>query len=171
MTKPFSPAQKHRILVHNGALVVQDGAFVPIAQVRFATLSLHRRFKLAREWGCAVKCACGCGVWARLQDVDFDHIKDHVMGGPTAIANGRPLRRQPCHAAKSAASQAVTGKVTRVRRKLSVTRRRDAEPSPATTAKRSAWPTRSFTSSKIKRRIASRPMQSRPFPQRHEATT
>jgi hypothetical protein len=120
VTKPFSSLKKYRILVNHGALVVVDGAFVPIAKVAFGTMSRTKRYALCRKWGAAVRCACGCGVWARLSDVDFDHVKEHVSGGLTAIANGAPLRRQPCHAAKSAVMAAVTGKVRKVRRKLTL---------------------------------------------------
>lgn len=155
MTKPFSPGQKYRILVHFGALVLQDGEFTPIAQVRFGTLSTHKRFALCRKWGAAVRCACGCGVWAPLAEVDFDHVKEHVSGGWTEIANGQPLRRDPCHYAKSAIGSAVTGKVTRTRRKLSVTlMKRDAQLSPA--RKRKAWPTRSLPSRPFDTRLRKR---------------
>lgn len=147
MTKPFSPGQKFRILVRYCALVLQDGEFTPIAQVRFGTLSTHKRFALCRKWGTAVRCACGCGVWAPLAEIDFDHVKEHVTGGLTEIGNGQPLRREPCHQAKSAIGAAITGKVTRTRRKLSVTLKRDAQHSPA--RKRRAWPTR--------------PLEGRPF--------
>jgi hypothetical protein len=158
VTRPFTPAQKFRILVTYDALVVVDGVFAPIGKVIFGTLSNHKRYALCRKWGAVVRCACGCGVWARLEDIDFDHHQDHVMGGLTAISNGRPLRRNPCHAAKTAKGAAITGKVRRVRRKLSVTRRCGEGLAPAP-LKRRPWPTRSI--------------QSRPFPQRqrHEANT
>lgn len=160
MTKPFSPGQKYRILVRFDALVLQDGAFTPIAQVRFGTLSTHKRFALCRAWGTAVRCACGCGAWAPLAEIDFDHVDEYVKGGPTAIGNGQPLRRDPCHKAKSAIGAAVTGKVTRTRRKLSVTLKRDAQHSPSS-AKRRAWPTRS---------LQSRPFDTR-FRKRFNGTT
>lgn len=170
MTRPFTPAQKFRILVHHRALIVVDGAFVPIARVKWGTESKTKRFALARKWGCAVQCACGCGVWAVLADVDFDHDKEHVAGGLTSIMNGRPLRRSPCHHAKNARGAAVTGQVRRRKRKLSVTVKRGESLAPAP-FKRRSWPTRSLTNPNVKRRIPSSPMRSRSFPQRHEANT
>lgn len=153
MTRPFTPRQKFRILVHHEALVLVAGELVPIARVAFGTMSETKRFALAKAWGGAVKCACDCGVWAPLAEIEFDHVKEHVAGGPTAIMNGAPLRRRPCHAAKTAASAAVTGKVRRVRRKLSVTigLREVSTTSPRTT--RRSWPTRSLGHAHLKRRF------------------
>lgn len=162
MTKPFSTKQKLRILVWHGAVALHRGEFVPIARLPFGTMNAAKRYARLMVAGCAVKCACGCEVWAKLQDIDFDHDRDFVSGGPTVIANGRPLRRQPCHAAKSARARAVTGKVTRARRKLRVrekpTSRDGDQPSPPQRARtRSSIPSRLF------------PKVSRPFPQRREA--
>lgn len=168
MTKPFTAAQKLRILVHYRALIVQDGAFVPIARVRFGTMSKSRRFALARQWGCAVQCACGCGVWARLEDVQFDHTKLHALGGPTVLANGRPLRTNPCHQAKTACEQAIVAHCDKLGRKLRV-RTKDEVREARANARRPGRPLRT-RSSFPSRRIGSSPMRSR-FPQRHEATT
>lgn len=167
MTKPFSTPQKLRILVAYGALMREGDGWVPIGQYRFGTMNKAKRYAIAKRAGCAVKCACGCETWAPLQDIEFDHDKDHANGGPTVIANGRPLRRTPCHAAKTAASQAVTGKITRVKRKLTVRRLEREEGQDLERPDRRTWGRRPFPSRPLK---GSRPMRSRPFPQRHEAT-
>ena len=154
MTRPFTPRQKYRILVTHGAMVLVEGELRPIARVAFGTISETRRYQLARTWGGAVRCACGCGVWAPLGDIEFDHVKEHVSGGPTAIENGAPLRRRPCHAAKTAASAAVTGKVRRVRRKLSVTiGLRENDSSPQARHSHRSWPTRSLGHPFLRRRF------------------
>jgi len=150
VTKPFTPRQKYRILVAHDAQVIVDGALVHVARYVYGTMSETRRFAMLRGLDCIVRCACGCGVWAPIAEIDFDHKHEHVNGGPTAISNGAPLRRQPCHAAKTAASAAVTGKVTRVRRKLSVTIRRNDSPCQGARPRRS-WPTRSLTDPNWKR--------------------
>lgn len=162
MTKPFTLREKLRILVNHRALVVQDGAFVPIGRFVFGTMNAHGRWRRLRKAGCAVKCACGCAVWARLDDIDFDHIQEHAAGGPTVIGNGRPLRRRPCHAKKSAASMAVTGWVTRTRRKLRVREKSEIGQGSGDTRTRSSFPSRGFQKGR-------RPLKSRPSPQRQEA--
>lgn len=157
MTKPFSPRQKYRILVAHGALVLVGGELTPIARVVYGTLSETKRFAIVKRLGAAVRCACGCAVWASLSDIQFDHERQHAAGGLTSIGNGRPLRARPCHAEKSAAEQAITGKVTSVRRKLSVTlglKPRDDTRNPEHRVRgRRVWPTRSFGNSKFKRRF------------------
>lgn len=161
MTKPFTDRQKVRILVAYGALMRDGESWVPIAQYRFGTMNKSKRLAIARRVGCAVKCACGCETWALLQDIEFDHDKEHANGGATVIANGQPLRRTPCHAAKTAASQAVTGLVRKVRRKLRV-RSKDEVWEERHGAGRTSKPRRRpFPKSR-------RPMRSRPFPTRHE---
>lgn len=168
MTKPFTAAQKFRILVHHRAVVVEDGTFVPIAKVRFGTISKARRFRLAQQWGCAVLCACGCGVWARLDDVQFDHERQHALGGATVLANGRPLRATPCHRAKTAGEQALISHCDKVARKLRV-RSKDEVREARQRAGRHGRRLQS-RSSFPSRRIGSSPMRSR-FPRHHEATT
>jgi len=165
MTKPFTPRQKYRILVAYDAQVIVDGALVPVAHYVYGTPGDERRFKmLRRDLNCAVRCACGCDTWAALSDIDFDHERQHAAGGLTEISNGRPLRRTPCHVAKSASEQVVTGWVTRVRNKLSVTITRDDSNSPESRTRKWSWPPRSFPKS-------SRPMQSRGFQKRWEPRT
>lgn len=153
MTRSFTPRQKYRILVTHGAMVLVEGELRQIARVAFGTISETRRYQLARAWGGAVRCACGCATWAPFGDIEFDHVKEHVSGGPTAIQNGAPLRRRPCHAAKTAASAAVTGKVRRVRRKLSVTITRDASTSKEARTRKRSWPTRSLSHPFLRRRF------------------
>lgn len=164
MARDFTPRQKYRILVNHGAVILWDG-MIPIERFPWMTGSETKRFGILRRFNCAVKCACGCDVWSPLATTDFDHVLEHVSGGYTAISNGAPLRRSPCHAKKTAAIAATTGKITRTKRKLSVTTgiREGDSRSPARTSHRS-WPTRSFPKS-------SRPMQSRPFPKRWEPRT
>lgn len=160
MTRPFSPRIKYRILVAHGALVLVGGTLVPIAHVVYGTLSETKRFAIVKRAGAAVRCACGCDVWATLAEIQFDHAKAHVSGGLTSIGNGRPLRARPCHAAKSAAEQAVTGKITSVRRKLSVTlglKPRDDTHQPRPSVRwRRAWPARSLSNPSLKRRFDGR---------------
>ena len=151
MTRPFTPRQKYRILVTYDAQVIVDGALVHVARYVYGTQSETRRFAMLRDLDCIVRCACGCGVWAPLAETDFDHQHEHVNGGPTAISNGQPLRRTPCHAAKTAASAAVTGKVRRVRRKLSVTTGIRENDSPRARPSHRSWPTRSLTHPTLKR--------------------
>lgn len=150
MTKPFTPRQKYRILVAHDAHVIVDGALVHVARYVYGTMSETRRFAMLRDLDCIVRCACGCGVWAQLRDIDFHHVNEFANGGPTAIQNAAPLRRQPCHARLSAAYAAVTGKVRRVRRKLSVTIGRNDSPCQGARPRRS-WPTRSLTDPNWKR--------------------
>ena len=165
MTKPFTPRQKYRILVAYDAQVLVDGALVPVAHAVPGTPSETLRYQVLRlKLNCAVRCACGCNTWAPLHAIDFDHVKDFVSGGPTAIGNGAPLRRSPCHAAKSARAMATTGKVTRTKRKLSVTTGLREDDSPTARTSRRSWPQRSFPKS-------SRPMQSRGFQKRWEPRT
>lgn len=151
MTKPFTPRQKYRILVTHDAQVIVDGALVHVARYVYGTMSETRRFSMLRDLDCIVRCACGCGVWAQLRDIDFHHVNEFANGGPTAIQNAAPLRRQPCHARLSAAYAAVTGKVRRVRRKLSVTIRRND--SPRARPSHRSWPARSMSHPHLKRRF------------------
>ena len=160
MTQPFSLAQKLRILVNHRALVAVDGEWVAIARFAFGTMNAASRWRRLRRAGCAVKCGCGCGIWARLEDIQFDHERQHAAGGSTVIANGRPLRTAPCHAAKSASEQAVTGWVVSVRRKFRV-RDKEEMREARQGAARSAWASRT-------RGLLSRALQSRPFPKRFE---
>ena len=153
MTKPFTPRQKYRILVAHDAQVIVDGALVHVARYVYGTQSETRRFAMLRDLDCIVRCACGCGVWAQLRDVDFHHVNEFANGGPTAIQNGAPLRRQPCHARLSAAYAAVTGKVTRVRRKLSVTTGIRENDSPRARPSHRSWPARSMSHPHLKRRF------------------
>ena len=165
MTKPFTPRQKYRILVAYDAQVIVDGALVPVAHYVYGTQSETLRYRELRlKLNCAVRCACPCATWAPLGETDFDHIKEFVSGGPTAISNGAPLRRSPCHARKTAASAATTGWVRRVKRKLSVTITRDDSTSKESRTRKWSWPQRSFPKS-------SRPMQSRGFQKRWEPRT
>lgn len=156
MTKPFTPAQKFRILVMHGAMMLAQDTAIPIARFPWATLSSTKRYEIAKRLNCVVRCACGCGVWAPLAEIDFDHKHEHVNGGLTAISNGAPLRRQPCHAAKTAASAAVTGKVTSCRNKLSVPlglKPRDDNHHQPGVRRGRAWPTRSLRHPLLRRRF------------------
>lgn len=159
MTVPFSQAQKFRILVRFEAQIIFNGALIPVSRFAYGTESDEKRFRLLRrQLNCVVKCACGCETWAPLRDIDFDHERAHVSGGLTSISNGRPLRRTPCHAAKSASEQEVTGWVTRVRNKLSVTTglREDDSISPETRPSRRSWPARPLTNPNWKRTFSGR---------------
>lgn len=151
MTRPFTPRQKYRILVAHDAQVIVDGALVHVARYVYGTQSETRRFAMLRDLDCIVRCACGCGVWAHLRDVDFDHETPHVQTRRSLVSDGRPLRRAPCHAEKSAREQKVTGKVTRVRRKLSVTTGIREIDSPRARPSHRSWPTRSLTHPTLKR--------------------
>lgn len=165
MTKPFTPRQKYRILVAHDAQVIVDGALVPVAHYVYGTQSETLRYRELRvKVNCAVKCACGCDTWAPLSAIDFDHETPHVQTQRSLISDGRPLRRTPCHVAKSASEQVVTGWVTRVRNKLSVTTGLREDDSPTARPSRRSWPQRSFPKS-------SRPMQSRGFQKRWEPRT
>ena len=166
MTRPFSPAQKFRILVSFDAQIIVDNTLTHVSRYAYGTGNDAKRFRmLRRELNCVVRCACGCDTWAPLSAIDFDHEIPHVQSQRSLTSEGRPLRRTPCHHAKSASEQKVTGKVTRVRNKLSVTTglREDDSPRAARTSRRS-WPQRSFPKS-------SRPMQSRGFQKRWEPRT
>lgn len=149
VTRAFTHRQKYRILVMHHAVILYGldiVELVPLSRFPWATMSETKRFGILRRLSCAVKCACGCDTWAPLRDIDFDHVKEHVSGGLTAISNGAPLRRTPCHAEKSARAAVVTGKVTRTKRKLSVTtKHEDDSPVAGNTARPSrkwSWPTR-----------------------------
>ena len=164
MTRPFSPAQKFRILVTFDAQIIVDNTLTHVSRYAYGTGNDAKRFRmLRREVNCAVRCACGCDTWVPLSAIDFDHEIPHVQSQRSLTSEGRPLRRTPCHHAKSAVEQKVTGKVTRVRRKLSVTTglREIDSISQETRHSRRSWPQRSFPKS-------SRPMQSRPFQKRLE---
>lgn len=148
MTRPFSPRQKYRILVAHDAVVIWNDELVTLPRFHWMTMSETKRFGILRRFNCAVRCACGCDTWAPLREIDFDHVKEFVSGGETAIRNGAPLRRSPCHAKKTASSAATTGWVRRTKRKLSVTAKRDDDsPVSESTARtvRRSWPTRSLT--------------------------
>lgn len=151
MTRAFSPRKKYRILVNFGALIIVGDSITLLSQMAWRTESETKRFKLLRHLNCAVRCACGCDTWAPLRDIDFHHVKEHANGGLTEISNGAPLRRQPCHARFSAAHAAVTGKVTRTRRKLSVTTRRNDSLTEEVTRPRKPWPTRPLSNPKWKK--------------------
>jgi len=170
MTKPFTPRQKYRIAVTFGAVIIVNGDLVPVSRYAFGTESETKRYGMLRQrLDCAVKCACGCDTWAPLRDVDFDHVHEHVSGGLTAISNGAPLRRSPCHAKKTAAIAATTGKITRTKRKLSVTTGLREDDSPTARTSRRSWPTlRRLPSRPFPK--GSRPLRSRPFPQHQGAT-
>lgn len=162
MTRAFTPAQRFRILIAHTAVVIVNDALVPVSQFKFGTLSDTRRFAMLRRLNCAVLCSCGCDTWAPLWWIDFHHLNEHANGGATVVKNGAPLRRQPCHAGLSAAFAAITGKVTRTRRKLSVTtglREDDSLTQKVTRTRKRSWPQRSFP--KSSRQIPSRPFQKR----------
>ena len=154
MTRPFSPAQKFRILVSFDAQIIVDNTLTNVSRYAYGTERDDKRFgMLRRELNCAVRCACGCGVWAPLSAIDFDHEIPHVQTQRSLISDGRPLRRTPCHVAKSASEQVVTGWVTRVRNKLSVTTglREDDSSSPEARTSHRSWPQRSLTHPTLKR--------------------
>lgn len=164
MTVAFSPAKKYRILVTFDAQIIVGDALVPVARYAYGVVSETRRYAMLRRLACIVKCACGCDTWAPRGHIEFDHEHNWASGGRSALSNGRPLRRTPCHVAKSAVEQKVTGKVTRVRNKLSVTTGLREDDSPRARTSRRSWPQRSFPKS-------SRPMQSRGFQKRWEPRT
>jgi hypothetical protein len=154
MTRAFTPHQKYRILVNHGAVILRGDEVVRLSRFFWMTGSETKRFGMLRRLNCAVRCSCGCGVWAPLREIDFDHVKEFVNGGLTAIENGAPLRRTPCHEAKTSASAAVTGKVTRTKRKLSVTTRRNDSPDLELRARpRRSWPQRSMSNQYWRKRF------------------
>jgi hypothetical protein len=162
MTKPFTAPQKLRILVHHGAMVLDAGAWVPIGQYRFGTMNRVKRFKILQRVGCAVKCACGCGVWAPLPDIQFDHEHQHALGGATVISNGRPLRTDPCHRAKSAAENTLIADCDRIGRKFRVRSKDEIAAERATTPRwHRSFPSRRFPA-------ATRALAARRFPTRRE---
>ena len=121
MTKPFTPRQKFRILVRFDAQIIEAGTLTRGSSYAYGTDNDTKRFRmLRRTLNCAVRCACGCGVWAPLSAIDFDHEIPHAQSQRSLTKDGRPLRRTPCHHAKNAIEQKVTGKVTRTKRKLRI---------------------------------------------------
>lgn len=152
MTVAFSPAKKYRLLVAFDAQIIVGDTLVPVARYTYGVVSETRRYAMLRRLACIVKCACGCDTWAPRGHIEFDHEHNWASGGRSALSNGRPLRRSPCHVAKSAVEQKVTGKVTRVRRKLSVTTgiRENDSRSPARHSRQS-WPKRSLSNPKWKK--------------------
>jgi len=164
VTKPFTAYQKLRILVRFGALALVNGAWIPISQVAYGTMNAEKRLRKLHRIGCAVKCACGCETWALLRDIEFDHEKQHALGGPTTLDNGRPLRTTPCHREKTAVEQAVIGWCDSVRRKLRVRSKAEVwEDRQGQGASRNTRRLRTRSS------IPSRPMPSRASFQRYEA--
>jgi hypothetical protein len=165
VTKPFTARQKYRILVTYNAQAFVEGRLIPVAHYVYGTMSETRRFAmLQRALNCAVKCACGCDAWAPLREIEFDHVKNWASGGRSTLCNGRPLRRTPCHADKTAAEAAVTGKCVRVRRKLAT---HQARPTLSATdgisendsrgrarTSRRPWPKRSFTDPRWRKTFA-----------------
>lgn len=152
MTKPFSPAQKFRILVTFDAQIIVDGSLVPVSRYAYGTSNDALRFRmLRRSLNCAVKCACGCDTWAPLHGIQFDHRDPHCYGGATHVSNGRPLT-VACHRKKSRVEHAATARDDRIRRKLSVTTgvRENDSRSPARNPRQS-WPKRSLTNPKWKK--------------------
>jgi hypothetical protein len=130
---------KWRVLVNYGAVIWQDGAWVPVHHVRYTGKPTARtKINAARLAGCQVKCACGCGVWASMGEIEFDHQQARINGGATTISWLQPLRRDPCHRAKTRIDLKIRDKVARIREKF-------------------------FGSSKPKRSWGYRPIASRPF--------
>lgn len=48
------------------------------------------------------------------QQIQFDHIHGHAMGGPHEYQNLRPIHYDPCHKAKSKRDVAALAKVDRI---------------------------------------------------------
>mgnify|MGYP003646800049 CR=1 FL=1 len=110
---------KWRVLVNYGAQVWQDGDWHPVQAVRYTGKpTATTKLNAARKAGCRVKCACGCGVWAPLADIEFDHQQARINGGATTIGWIQPLRRDPCHRAKTQTDLRLRDKVKRIREKF-----------------------------------------------------
>lgn len=124
MTRPFTNAQKLRILVNHRARVVDGGALKPIHQTMWHSMVPSKRMQQLRAMPMAVQCACRGELsplcdgtqWLRLADVEFDHHLAHTFGGATHQENGRPLSRE-CHAVKSSRETKAVRKITRILRK------------------------------------------------------
>lgn len=126
---------KLRSLVSHGAMVFQDGGWVPLAKIK----TNQRRtptnlLAAARKAGISVKCACGCGSMCSYSEVEFDHQIARVNGGATTVAWIQPLRRE-CHRAKTRIDLKVRDKVRRIREKFFAPR-----------LPKRRWPTRTLTS-------------------------
>lgn len=135
---------KLRSLISHGALVFDGGAWVPLARLKISKRRTPTNMlNAARAAGITVKCACGCGVWASYGEVDFDHSQARINGGATTIGWIQPLRRDPCHKAKTRIDLKVRDKVRRIREKFFGTRLPSRK-----------WPSRV---------IPSRPLSGRPF--------
>jgi hypothetical protein len=124
MTRPFSDAQKLRILVNHGAMVIDHGQLKPIHHTLWGSPHATKRMEQLRSMFVAVRCACGGALssscdgtqWLRLADVEFDHHLAHTFGGATHQENGRPLA-PACHAVKSAGETKAVKKIRRILRK------------------------------------------------------
>lgn len=137
---------KLRSLVSHGAEVWQDGAWVPLSQIKLtAKRTPANMLAAARKAGIRCKCACGCGVVATYEQLQFDHAVARINGGGTEIRWIQPLRYDPCHKAKTRVDLKLRNKVRRIRQKFF------GEGRPKSPWR---WPSRS---------IPSRPLTGRPF--------
>lgn len=64
--------------------------------------------------GAQIKCPeCGEPILPG-QQIQFDHIHGHAMGGPHEYQNLRPIHYDPCHKKKSARDVAALAKIARI---------------------------------------------------------
>lgn len=117
--KTVTPEMKLRSLISHGAQVWQEGAWRPLSQVKLsARRTPTNMLNAARAAGIVVKCACGCGAMCSYGEIEFDHAIARVNGGATTIGWLQPLRRDPCHRAKSRIDLKVRDKIRRIRQKF-----------------------------------------------------
>jgi len=109
---------KLRSLVSHGAMVFQDGGWVPLAQVKTSQRRTPTNLlNAARAAGITVRCACGCGAICSYGEIEFDHMQARINGGATTIDWIQPLRRD-CHRQKTRIDLKVRDKVRRLRDKF-----------------------------------------------------
>lgn len=151
MTKPFSIAQKLRILVEHGAVVLERDELKPLHHLLWISPTASKRWQQLKPLLVAVRCACQGELsatcdgtqWVPLAVVEFDHHLAHTFGGATHQRNGRPLAPE-CHAVKSARETIAFKKVVRIRAKHTGEKKPHRKwPSRKLTG-RTSWPKRPF---------------------------
>lgn len=61
-----------------------------------------------------LECGICHGPIGAEDEIQFDHIHGHAMGGPHEYQNLRPVHYDPCHKAKSKRDVAALAKVKRI---------------------------------------------------------
>lgn len=151
MTRPFSIAQKLRILVQHGAKVVERGKLKPLHLLFWISPTATKRWTQLKNLPVAVQCACrgelspACNgtQWLPLAIVEFDHHLAHTFGGETHQRNGRPLA-PACHAVKSARETIAVRKVGRIKAKHEGERKPHRKWPTRKLSGRTSWPKRTF---------------------------